>query len=97
MNNINGINPYPKLGSVNAPKPASSEAAPLAAQQAAQSAEKADKVEISSIARYLSQIAQMPDIRFEKVEQIRQALADGTYDTDEALSQAVDNMLAEEL
>ncbi|MBN1437286.1 MAG: flagellar biosynthesis anti-sigma factor FlgM [Sedimentisphaerales bacterium] len=96
MNNINGINSYPKLGSINAPKPASSDAAPQASP-ASQPGEKADQVEISSIARYLSQIAQMPDIRFEKVEQIRQALADGNYDMDSALSQAIDNMLEEEL
>ena len=96
MNNINGINSYPKLGSVNAPKLASPDAAPQA-PQTAQAGEKADKVEISPIARYLSQISQMPDIRFEKVEQIRQAIAEGTYDTDGALSQAIDNMLDEEI
>lgn len=95
MNNINSINSYSKLGSVNPTKPSASENGQAAPPQASQNGGKADQVEISPAARFLSQISQMPDIRFEKVEQIRQELADGSYDIDGKISQALDNMIEE--
>lgn len=54
-----------------------------------------DEVEISPIARYLSQVAAIPDIRDDKVQDIRTALADGSYDVDGHLSQALDTFLDE--
>ena len=55
-----------------------------------------DQVEISDKARFLSQIADMPDIRQDKVDQIRRQLADGTYDIDGKLPTALDRLLKEE-
>lgn len=55
-----------------------------------------DQVEISERARFLSMIAEMPDIRQDKVDKIKQQLAEGTYDINGKMSQAMDNMLAEE-
>ena len=54
-----------------------------------------DEVEISPIARYLSQVATIPDIRDDKVQDVRTALADGSYDVDGNLSQALDALLDE--
>ena len=56
-----------------------------------------DQVEISDKARFLSQIADMPDIRQEKVNQIKQQLADGTYDINGKLPMALDKLIDEEL
>ena len=55
-----------------------------------------DQVEISERARFLSKIAAMPDIRQEKVDMIRQQLAEGSYDIDGKLSTALDKLFAEE-
>jgi len=54
-----------------------------------------DRVEISNVARFLSQIASMPDIRPEKVEALRNALLQGNYDVDTRFSQALDRFLDE--
>ena len=56
-----------------------------------------DQVEISDKARMLSRIADMPEIRQEKVDQIRKQLADGTYDINGKLPQALDRLIDEEL
>lgn len=55
-----------------------------------------DHVEISQIARFMSKIAAMPEIRVEKVENVRQALAQGAYDVEGKLSAALDNLFIEE-
>ena len=55
----------------------------------------ADQVEISDAARYLSKVAALPDIRTEKVDEIRKALAENTYDIDGKLPQALDRLLEE--
>ena len=54
-----------------------------------------DQVQISQMALFLSKIATMPEIRAEKVESIRQALADGTYDLEGNLSKGLDMLLEE--
>ena len=92
MNNINGINSYSKLGAVG---PTSSAGPGTTPQTPPATQRKPDEVQISSIARYLSDIAAMPSIRAEKVEQIRQALADGSYDLEGKLPLAIERMMAE--
>ena len=54
-----------------------------------------DQVEISSVARFMSQIASMPDIRPQKIEALRNAILQGNYDVDTRLSQALDHFLDE--
>ena len=92
MNNIRGINSYAGPGAVNSqpPNQTTRPHAPKAASGA-----KEDQVEISPIAKYLSSIAAMPDIRTEKVERIRQALAEGSYDVNSRLDQALERLLDE--
>ncbi|MBN2378012.1 MAG: flagellar biosynthesis anti-sigma factor FlgM [Sedimentisphaerales bacterium] len=93
MTNIYGINGYRGAQPINSAM--SKGAGP--AKSAPAETNRADQVEISNVARFLSKISQMPDIRAEKVEEIRQVIAQGNYDTDEKLSAALDNFLNEYL
>jgi len=52
-----------------------------------------DEVTLSDNARYLSQMQQMPDVRQDKVAAVRQAIDDGTYETDEKLNAVLDPLL----
>jgi anti-sigma28 factor (negative regulator of flagellin synthesis) len=54
-----------------------------------------DKVEISRVGEFLSKILGLPRIRKDKVAQIRKQLEEGTYETDEKLSAAIENLLRE--
>jgi negative regulator of flagellin synthesis FlgM len=54
-----------------------------------------DHVEISSLGRMLEGIHSLPDIRHERVEAIRQQIAQGVYETPEKLEIALDRMLDE--
>lgn len=54
-----------------------------------------DTVELSTHARLLERILQMPDVRTELVQSVRQAIAEGTYETDEKLTAAVERLLEE--
>jgi len=55
-----------------------------------------DTVQISDLARYLGEIKKLPDIRQNKVENVRTALANGTYETPQQLD-VVAQKLQEEL
>lgn len=52
-----------------------------------------DEVQLSDTARLLSKLRQMPDIRQEKIDQVRQAINDGTYDTDEKVDAILDPLM----
>ena len=56
---------------------------------------KADTVEISDSARYLGEIKKLPDIRLDKVQQARELIAAGQYETTERIDGTVDRLLAE--
>jgi negative regulator of flagellin synthesis FlgM len=56
-----------------------------------------DRVELSAHARLLDRLLQLPDVRIELVEAVRQAIRDGTYETPEKLEVAVRRLLEEEL
>ena len=53
-----------------------------------------DRVEISELAGFLSQLSQLPDVRAEKIVQVRNAIQNGTYETPEKLNAALDKVLA---
>jgi flagellar biosynthesis anti-sigma factor FlgM len=91
MNNIQGINGYSGPGAITNQN-ASNTGSPPPAKNVA---EKQDSVEISQIARFMNEIAMMPEIRTEKVNAIREALAGGTYDVEGNLSNALDRLLEE--
>jgi negative regulator of flagellin synthesis FlgM len=54
-----------------------------------------DKLELSEAGQIAAQLADIPDVRTDRVAAIRQALADGTYETEERLNAAVDALLDE--
>lgn len=55
----------------------------------------ADEVSISPEADLVSQVHQMADIRTDRVAEIRAQIANGTYETDDKLNVALDNLLDE--
>jgi negative regulator of flagellin synthesis FlgM len=54
-----------------------------------------DHVEISPLGQMLDGIGQLPEIRHERVDEIRRQLATGSYETPEKLELALDRMLDE--
>ncbi|MGE0605839.1 MAG: flagellar biosynthesis anti-sigma factor FlgM [Pirellulales bacterium] len=54
-----------------------------------------DDVQISDTAQLISRIHDLPEIRADRVNQIRSALANGTYLSDDKLDVALDRLLAE--
>ncbi|MCL2639800.1 MAG: flagellar biosynthesis anti-sigma factor FlgM [Phycisphaerales bacterium] len=62
-------------------------------QDASQS--KSDTVEISDTARYLGEIKLLPDVRHDKVQAARDAIAAGGFETPERLNGTVRAMLDE--
>ena len=54
-----------------------------------------DEVQISEQARLLEKVSQIPEVRQERIDQIRAEIAGGTYETDEKLDIALDRLLDE--
>ena len=54
-----------------------------------------DELEISDVARFLEEVREMPEVRQERINEIRAKIADGTYETDEKLQIALGRLLDE--
>lgn len=54
-----------------------------------------DAVELSDTARLLSKLNELPEIRQELVDRVKDEIANGTYETPEKLDAAVQGMLDE--
>ncbi len=54
-----------------------------------------DRLDISEAGQIAGQLADIPEIRAERVQELRAAIADGIYETEERLSTAVDRLLDE--
>ncbi|MGA2031936.1 MAG: flagellar biosynthesis anti-sigma factor FlgM [Thermoguttaceae bacterium] len=54
-----------------------------------------DEVQISDAARLVEQVQQLPDIRQDRVAAIRAQIAQGTYETPQKVSGAVEHLLDE--
>lgn len=54
-----------------------------------------DQLDISDAGQLLDKMSSLPDIRQDRVSQIRAQIANGTYETDDKLGAAVDNLLDE--
>jgi flagellar biosynthesis anti-sigma factor FlgM len=52
-----------------------------------------DEVQLSDTARLLSQLRQMPDVRQNKIDQVRQAIDDGSYDTEDKVDAILDPLM----
>lgn len=63
--------------------------------QEPQTAKPPDTVEISPVGRYLDVISQIPEIRQERVDEIKRAIENGEYVTDERIRATVDRILEE--
>jgi negative regulator of flagellin synthesis FlgM len=63
--------------------------------QRTQAASQGDSVEISSAGRLAEQMSQIPDIRQDRVNEIRSQIAAGTYETDAKLNVALERLLDE--
>ena len=76
------------------PTDATSEANQTDAVASSQAA-SADEISISQEADMLSRIGDIPDIRQDRVDQIRAEIANGVYETEERLDVAVSRLLDE--
>jgi negative regulator of flagellin synthesis FlgM len=76
-------------------EPLTSPARPGPAGGSARTSRAADRVDISGHARLLNRLAALP-IRQDLVDRVRQQIADGTYESEEKLEQAI-AALAEDL
>jgi negative regulator of flagellin synthesis FlgM len=74
--------------------PHGTRSAPSAAP-ARPTADVSDELHISDSGRIASQLSEIPDIRQDRVNAIRTAIAQGTYDTDAKMSVALDRLLDE--
>ncbi len=59
------------------------------------SAARGDVVEISELARFMEELSRLPEIRPEKVQQLRQLVVKGEYQTAERIDVAVERLLTE--
>jgi negative regulator of flagellin synthesis FlgM len=82
---------------VHGPQPINAPHRPQAPQAAAQSGYVAgtDQLDISPEADLVSRVRELPDIRADRVADIRAAIEAGTYETDEKLDIAVGRLLDE--
>lgn len=57
------------------------------------SQDKFDKADISNVGRLISEIRKLPDVREEKIEEIRKAIAKGDFDNPERVARSVEDIL----
>lgn len=84
-------------GGTQGPQPIYPRLAPFSvdAGQTVQAGVPRDHVEISPLGRMLEGIDRLPEIRHEKVEEIRRQIASGVYETPEKLELALDRLIDE--
>jgi len=54
-----------------------------------------DTVEISDSARYLGEIKKLPDVRHDKVREMRDLIASGQFETSERIDGTIERLLKE--
>jgi len=62
---------------------------------AASSVDTTDELQLSPAAEMASRLSEIPDIRWNRVNEIKSAIADGTYMTDDKMNVALDRLLDE--
>jgi negative regulator of flagellin synthesis FlgM len=77
--------------SISAPHATRASATPSTGSSSAIS----DQLDISTSGQWLDKVNQLPDIRQDRVSQLRAAIAGGNYETDDKLSSAVSGLLDE--
>ena len=53
-----------------------------------------DRIEISELGQFMSRLAELPDIRVEKVARVRASILRGDYETPEKLDKAIEKLVA---
>lgn len=86
---VNGVGGVGRAIPVSGARPATGIESPASADALAPQ----DEVQISSEARKLDELSRTSAMRQERIEQIRQEIADGSYDTPEKLDAAMDKFL----
>lgn len=84
INSIGGNNPVQRVISKPVFKSTPTEAP--------QTTNNTDKLELGGMSHLLTQL-KTNDIRVDKVQQIKEAIANGTYETDDKIDGAVDKLL----
>ena len=82
-------------GNVQGPDPIHRKHISAAYAKSAGGVSRIDCADISDVARLKALLKDVPDIRLEKVERIRAAIADGTYETPEKIDTVIDRLLEE--
>jgi len=54
-----------------------------------------DRLDISEAGQIAGRLADVPDMRADRVQELRSAILNGTYETDDKLSTALDRLLDE--
>ncbi len=88
---IYGVSQLHGAQGINAPHTTQRAAQTSAANRSA----SLDQLDISPAAQMASQLADVPDIRQDRVQALRSAIASGTYETEDRLSGALDRLLDE--
>jgi len=89
MTNIHGI--QPPVG----PQPVDALEAAVAKAPEVQPADVADVVEISDVARLAARLQEVPEVRAELVQRVKDEIAAGTYETSERIEITVDRLMEE--
>ncbi len=55
-----------------------------------------DRVELSDMAKLLAKMRDMPEVRQDRVDSVRNAIDRGTYETSDRIDLAIDQLLQEE-
>lgn len=64
-------------------------------QQASAPTRQSDQVEFSTASRLLSRLSELPDVRTDLISRIRNEIAAGTYETDDKINAAIDNLVSD--
>lgn len=82
---------------VHGPQPVNAPHRAQATQPAAPSQQVtgADQLDISQEADFVSRVRDLPEIRTDRVAEIRAAISEGKYETDEKIDIALDRLLDE--
>lgn len=54
-----------------------------------------DRIEISQRSQWLSKLKQLPDVRQDLVDRIKEEIAQGSYETPDKIEQAIDELLSD--
>ena len=92
MPDISSIGPG-SVGPIN--RPTGSDASQRRTDSADTTARRNDRVELSDHARLLDQLRELPNVRQDLVQQIRDAIAKGQYETPEKIDRALESLFAD--